>query len=124
MSLDELITVVNQLDEAGLDQLLDRIVALRVQRKAHVLPSEEAKLLERINQSVPVELRAQYDDLRARREAEVLTEAEHTTLIELSERIEQFSAERLRALISLAQLRQVSVDELMNRLGIQPVTYE
>ena len=124
MSLDELITAANQLNETDLDQLLQQVVALRVQRKADVLPSGEAELLSRINQGVPAALRTQYESLQAKRKAEALTEAEHTELVELSQRIEQFGAERLKALIMLAQLRQVSLDELMNSLGIPPMTYE
>lgn len=124
MSLDELITAANELNEADLDRLFQQVMALRMQRKAQVLPPDEAKLLEQINRGVPVELRAQYEVLRAKREAETLTEEEYENLVELSQRIEQFGAERLKALVNLAQLRQVSLDELMDSLGIPSVTYE
>lgn len=123
MSLDELIKAANQLNETDLDRLLQQVVALRTQRKAHVLPAEEAQLLYKINQGVPAELRTQYQMLRAKREAETLSETEYSTLIELSKQIEQFSANRLESLVKLAQLRQVSLTELMERLGIQPVSY-
>ncbi|MGF1575638.1 MAG: hypothetical protein ACFCU9_06795 [Cyanophyceae cyanobacterium] len=49
MSLDELIQAANELDETELDRLLQQIVTLRAQRKARVLPAEEADLLDRIN---------------------------------------------------------------------------
>jgi hypothetical protein len=123
MSLDELIKAANQLNETDLDRLLQQVVALRTQRKAHVLIAEEAQLLGEINQGVPAELRTQYQALRAKRETETLTETEYSTLIELSKQIEQFSANRLEALVKLAQLRQVSLTELMESLGIQPVSY-
>jgi hypothetical protein len=123
MSLDELIKAANQLNETDLDRLLQQVVALRTQRKAHVLPAEEAQLLDKINQSIPAELYAQYQVLRAKREAETLSEKEYNTLIELSKQIEQFSANRLESLVKLAQSRQVSLTELMERLGIQPVSY-
>jgi hypothetical protein len=61
--------------------------------------------------------------LRAKREVETLTEAEHQTLIQLSSAIEAIGADRLEALATLAQIRQVSLTELMKMLGIQPVTY-
>lgn len=123
MSLDELIKAANQLDEIDLDRLLQQVVALRVQRKAHVLPVQEAQLLQQINQSVSPELRIQYQNLRAKHEAETLTEVEYNTLIQLSNQIEHLGAQRLEALAHLAQLRQVSLPELMETLGIQPVTY-
>lgn len=87
MSLDELMQAANELDETELDRLLQRIVTLRAQRKAHGLPAEEADLLDRINQGVPADLRAEYQALRAKREAKTLTEADHEQLIQLSNQI-------------------------------------
>jgi UDP-N-acetylglucosamine 2-epimerase len=123
MSLDELIQAANQLDEADLNRLLHQVVVLRAHRRANVLPEEEAQLLHKINQGIDPELRAQYQVLREKREAETLTDAEYNTLIQLSNQIEQFGAQRLEALANLAQLRQVSLSDLMETLGIQPVTY-
>jgi hypothetical protein len=123
MSLDELIQAANQLDSAELDRLIKQVVILRAHRKANVLPLEESELLHKINQGVDPELRAQYQTLRAKREASTLTDTEYNTLIQLSNTIEQFGAQRLKALANLAQLRQVSLSELMETLGIRPVTY-
>ncbi len=123
MSLDELIQAANQLDEADLERLLQQVVILRAHRKANVLPLKEAQLLHKINQGVDPELRAQYQTLRAKKEAETLTDTEYKTLIQLSNTIEQFGVQRLEALANLAQLRQVSLSELMETLDIQPVTY-
>jgi ERCC4-type nuclease len=123
MSLDELLKAANELDEPGLDRLIHQVAVLRVSRKAQVLPAEEAQLLQQINQGVPTDLRAQYQVLRAKREAETLTPPEHQSLIKLSSQIEQIGADRLEAMATLAQLRQVSLTELMQSLGIQPVTY-
>jgi ERCC4-type nuclease len=124
MSLDELIQAANQLDSNDLDRLLQQVVILRAHRKANVQTLEEAQLLHKINQGIDPELRAQYQTLRAKLEAETLTDAEYNTLLQLSNTIEQRSAQRLEALANLAQLRQVSLSELMETLGIQPVTYE
>jgi ERCC4-type nuclease len=123
MSLDELLKAANELDEPELDRLIHQVAVLRVSRKSQVLPDEEAQLLQQINQGIPTDLRAQYQVLRAKREAETLTAAEHQSLIKLSSQIEQIGAERLEALATLAQLRQVSLSELMQSLGIQPATY-
>lgn len=123
MSLDELIQAANQLDETDLERLIQGIVTLRAQRKAHALPIEEAVLLDRINRGIPSDLRAEYQDLRTKREAETLTEAEYQRLIQLSNQIEQLGAQRLEALATLAQLRQVSLPTLMEDLGIQASTY-
>ena len=122
MSLEELIKAANQLDSSDLDRLLQQVVILRAHRKANVLPLEEAQLLHKINQRIDPELRFKYQTLRAKLEAETLTDAEYNTLIQLSNQIEQFGAQRLEALAKLAQLRACSLSELMKTLGIQPVT--
>lgn len=123
MSLEELIKAANQLNETDLDQLLHQIAILRARRKPNVLPAEEAQLLLKINQGVPTDLRARYQELRQKHEAETLTNAEHETLIQLSNQIEEIGAQLLAALAQLAQLRQVSLLDLMETLGIQSVTY-
>jgi hypothetical protein len=123
MSLEELIKAADRLDETDLDRLLHQVVFLRARRKAKVLPEAEAQLLMKINQGIPTDIRDRYQILRQKREAETLTEAEYKTLIDLSNRIEQIGAQRLEALASLAQLRQVSLLDLMETLGIQPARY-
>jgi hypothetical protein len=71
MSLDELIQAANQLNETDLDQLLQEVVTLRARRKAPILPEAEALMLQQINQSIPIDLRHQYQTLRAKHEAEM-----------------------------------------------------
>ncbi|MGB7247668.1 MAG: STAS/SEC14 domain-containing protein [Phormidesmis sp.] len=123
MSIDELIRAANQLDETDLDRFLQQVVTLRAQRKASVLSVEEAQLLDKFNQAIPATLQEQYQHLRARREEDSLTSREHSQLIELSKQIEQLSAERLESLATLAQLRRVSLPDLMSQLGLTPASY-
>jgi hypothetical protein len=123
MSIDELIKAANQLNEADLNQLLHQIVFLRARRKTPILPEEEAQLLLRINQGIPSDLRSCYQALREKRDAETLDDKEYESLIQLSNQIEQIGAQRLQALAKLAQIRQVSLLDLMETLGIQPVSY-
>jgi hypothetical protein len=123
MSLDELIKAATQLNEADLDQLLQQVVLLRARRKAYVLPQEEVNLLVKINQGIPTDLRARYQLLRKQLEAETLTDAEHNTLIQLSNQIEQIGVQRLEALVSLAQLRHIPLLDLMETLGIKSASY-
>ncbi|MEL6263591.1 MAG: STAS/SEC14 domain-containing protein [Cyanobacteria bacterium J06626_6] len=119
MSVDELIKAANQLNETELDRFLQQVVTLRTQRKASVLSVEEAQLLDKINQAIPATLQEQYQRLRTKREEESLKSQEHSQLIELSKQIEQLGAQRLEALATLAQLRQVSLPELMSQLGLE-----
>jgi hypothetical protein len=101
MSLDELIQAANQLDETDLDQLLQQVVTLRASRKTPILPEAEILMLQQINQSIPADLRHQYEALREKREAETLTPDEHEQLIDLSKQIENLGAKRLEAYTNL-----------------------
>lgn len=123
MSLDELIKAADGLDASDLDLLLQQVVFLRARRKTPVLPAEEAQLLLRINQGIPADILANYQALRKKREAETLVDTEYDRLIQLSTEIEQIGVQRLEALARLAQLRQVSIIDLMANLGIQPMSY-
>jgi hypothetical protein len=123
MSIDELIKAANQLNETDLNQLLHQIVVLRARRKTLILPEEEAELLLKINQGIPTDLRTSYQILREKREAETLDDKEYDSLIQLGNQIEQIGAQRLEALANLAQLRQVSLLDLMETLGIKPLSY-
>jgi hypothetical protein len=131
MSLDELIkaadsaqpTLRERLDATDLDSLLQQVVYLRARRKTPVLPEDEAQLLLKIDRGIPADLLAQYQILLQKRDAETLTDSEHDLPIQLSTQIEQIGAQRLEALAHLAQLRQVSLLDLMETIGIQPVSY-
>jgi hypothetical protein len=123
MSLDELIKAADRLDETDLNLLIQQVVYLRARRKTPVLPEEEAQLLLKINQGIPAHLLAQYQILREKRAAETLSDLEHHNLIQLSTQIEQIGVQRLEALAHLAQLRQVSLLDLMETLGIQQMGY-
>jgi hypothetical protein len=88
-----------------------------------LIKTSETQLLQRIDRGIPADLLAQDRILRQKREAETLTDSEHDRLIQLSTQIEQIGAQRLEALAHLAQLRQVSLLDLMETIGIQPVSY-
>jgi hypothetical protein len=84
----------------------------------------EGNLLQKIGQTLPPAIQQRYNDLRAKLQAETLTPAEHQELLNLTDIMEQFDAERLQHLLALAQLRQVSLPELMEQLNISaPAVY-
>ncbi len=90
--------------------------------KASYLPEPEARLLEQINEGFPPDWWQRYDELTEKRRAENLTPEEQATLISLSDQIEELNAHRIQHLIELAGLRQVSLLELTEQLGIKPTT--
>ncbi len=82
-------------------------------------PNTESGLLQKISQRVPTSIQERYDELRSKLQAETLTAEEHQELLTCTEIIEQFDADRLQNLLILAQLRQISLPELMKQLNIE-----
>jgi hypothetical protein len=101
-----------------IEELTAGLVALRAKRLAPVASAEESRLLIAINEGVPVGLRDRVASLIEKRNGRGLTAAEETELMELADRVERRGADRLQALTSLAELRGVSLRELMKSLGI------
>jgi hypothetical protein len=74
----------------------------------------------KINQQLPAKAQSRFDELVAKRRDEALTAEEHVELLRLIEPAEAGDATRVGALIELARLRELSVDQLMDQLGIKP----
>jgi hypothetical protein len=118
MSVDELFKAVDDLSEADLENLMCRVRAARTRRKPSVLSEQETALLLRINHALPEEVHQEFITLRDRRDDEMITPAESERLSAVSDRIEELAADRAIALAELATLRQVSLIQVMNDLGI------
>jgi hypothetical protein len=88
------------------------------------MEDREAELLRVISLWMPQATQERYAELRRRRGAEILTPAEHAELLLLIELSEQQNVVRVKALAELAQLRGVTIEELIDQLGIRPPPYE
>lgn len=118
LSLEALLHAIDQLDEAELDTLVTRVIALRARRRSRCLDTE-AELLPKINCGLPREVQQRYEELIEKRDARTLSPEEYSELLQLTERAEQADVERVGALIELARLRQISLDELVRDLGLR-----
>jgi hypothetical protein len=117
LSPDQLLAAVEQLGAEELDQFLGKIVALWARRHGR-LSAAEKQLLETINAPLPGELRRRYDELKARRDAETLTPAQHRELLRLSDQVEALQAERVKALAEMARRRNTTLTRLLKELGL------
>jgi hypothetical protein len=113
-----------------IDSLLETIRTLSpaeqnvLWQKLERMPSAENDLLQKIVQTLPTTTQQRYNDLRSKLHAETLTTEEHQELLNLTDTIERFDAERLQYLLTLAQLRQISLPELLANLHIStPAVY-
>ena len=123
LDIDDVLKSASNLELDELEELADKIVALRAQRRAPSLPQAEADLLQKINQVVPESVRKQYDELTQKLLDEIITPSEHEEYLALIDQVTASDAERLRHLVELAALRNVSLDALMEQLGLKQPTY-
>ena len=75
----------------------------------------------KINQDLIPELQQQYQILIKKRHQETLTESEYEQLLELTEQVEKYQAQRIEYLTQLAQIRQVSLTTLITQMGVNPI---
>lgn len=114
-----ILTAVRQMPIAELEQLVEQVIAIRAARVAPHLSADESALLARINQGLPGDDRVKLRALIEKRDDATLVESEWQEMAALTDRLEVLHADRLGALAELARLRGVTLDEVMNQLGIR-----
>ncbi|MCA9966891.1 MAG: hypothetical protein KC423_21730 [Anaerolineales bacterium] len=120
IELEKVLDGVAKLDTPDLEKFLTEVSVLLAQRKVANFSKEEARLLQVINQTLPVSVQTRYDQLTDLRRNEKIAPEEYQELLRLVDQVELADANRLAALIELAQLRHLAVDQLMQQLDIQP----
>lgn len=120
VSISDIIDKASRLDNQELNTLLGQLNALRTRRTIIALSKEETELLKKINEGFPILKRNRLAALDTKMEFSDLTEAEAAEALLLAEELESYTITRFEHLKKLALLRNLSVDELMNNLGIAP----
>ncbi len=123
IDLEDILAGIARLEISELEKFTDRVMDLRASRRAPRLPKNESDLLQKINQGVPRKVRRRYEELNEKLHDEVITPQEHQEFLDLVEQIKLSDAERLHCLIELAQIRHITVDTLMEQLGIRQTVY-
>lgn len=116
---EELLNAALQMSRPELERFVARLFALKAKEETPSLTHRETELLSNINRSVPEDVQRRYDALVRGRLHHKLIRAEHTELLELTKQLEEFDVQRLKWLSELAQLRGVSLPDLMCDLGIK-----
>ena len=101
-----------------LEQLTSGVLALKAKCVAPVASIDETRLLLLINEGVPAALTDRVQSLLAKRDHGALTPRENDELLNLVDEVERRSVQRLNALTELAEVRGVSLTELMRSLGV------
>jgi hypothetical protein len=118
ISVDVLVKAAEQLSATELRQFTPQVLALNAKRMASSVTHEEAELLLRINDRLPKDVQQHYAELIAKRDAETLSDQEHTELLRLTKQVEAFDVARVEALTKLASCRGVVLSALMCQLEI------
>ena len=120
---EQLLQAALQMPRAELEQFVARLLALKISQDTPHLSQAESELLLTINEGIPSATQQRLDALMAKRQAHTLTRGEPQDLLQITAQIEQRDAERLQHLIELAALRHVTLDALMQQLGLQPAPH-
>jgi len=123
ISPEQILSAIQKMPETDLDLLIRQVLQIRGQRQAPNLSRTESDLLHQVTYCVPVELQTRFNELVKKRQAITINELELQELCDLNDRIELLEASRIKDLAQLAQLRSVSLLELMNQLKLTPVNH-
>ena len=86
--------------------------------KTKALLKREATLLQEIETTISIETWERYHILRNKRQTETITDIESTEYATINQQIEAANVKRLASIIELAKIRKISLDDLMQDLGL------
>lgn len=119
LPFDSFLDGLSDLNSSQLDDLLRRIVAIKARQRMPKGDQLEATLLEVINATLTETQKARFDLLDEKRQALSLTPDELSEFRVLADCMEEIQEKRLEALIELAVLRKLSLNEVMEQLGLR-----
>lgn len=119
MNTQSLLLSVAQLPSNELEQFIHELNRLLTRKKTEDIVKKDKILISKINQTVlsPVKTERCYA-LICQMEMSTLSETEHQELLALAEEEEALNVERLKYLVELAQLRNLTLPQLMKKLGL------
>jgi hypothetical protein len=117
---DQLLNAALQMPEEEFQQFVTKLFTLKAGERVSALSQRESELLMNINLGLPPTDARRMKALIAKRQAYTLMEDELRELIRITDEAERLNVERLRHLLELAHLHGVSLDVVMEQLGIRP----
>jgi len=124
VSQEALLKALEQFIPQELEQSVSRLLSRRTRHKEPRLSAAESELLLRINRGLPEDVRRRYAELIFKRQSENLDQTEQAELRKLTDDVEELEADRVSALVGLARSRGISLEALMNDLGIPAPAHE
>ena len=118
LSTDTLLQAAANLNSNELENFVNQAILVRAKRRASNIRKQEAELLLEINRGLSPKLQNRFDELAEKLAAENMTFNEREEFLTLTDQIEKQDAKRIGLLGKLAELRQISLDDLMRELQI------
>ena len=110
-------------ERPDVETFLDEVRKILATKKENKLSKRETELFLIINKSVLTSDEwVVYTDLFDKYEAEIISKKEQLILDGFMAQLESYGIKRLKALVELAQIRNTSLDQLMQNLGIDNIT--
>jgi hypothetical protein len=107
-----------------LEYFIRELNALAIKKRLLDKGKQDKVLLRKINQAVlPEPLMERYISLQEKMEVENLSDTEYQELLTLVDKEEKIRNKRFQYLLELSQLRNISLTELMNNLGLNILSH-
>ena len=114
----------DKLPVTELEQFLNEIQALLRRKRTQDKSLRERQLLHKINSTVLTDVQTEsYQVLVEKLELGMMTDEEHKTFENLANQEEKLRNQRVKYMIELAQLRAVTLPQIMESLGLTPLNH-
>ena len=120
ISINELVQTVGQLNTNEFEEFFLKIQSLHAQKIASEHITEEKKLVKQIKTSLSPSKQNRFEYLIACRDAHSISEKEFEELLKLTEEVEKNDLIRLKRIAKLADLKQLSLSEVVRMYDLQP----
>lgn len=118
--LEDIAQGISMLESPDLERFMLNIRQLVAARTVPHLDKKETQLLKAINNSISTKQLERYQELLDKIQEGTLNSAENDELLSLNEKIEQQNVNRMKKIIALARLKNISVPTLMTQLNLYP----
>jgi hypothetical protein len=123
VSFEDLLKSVSTLESSEIIQFMQEMGRIVAARKVKSLSERETELLKAINESIPTKLQVSYESLMLKLNNESISDDEHKDLLKLVAKMEAKKGKKVEYMMELAQLRKISLKELVQQLNANSFFY-
>ena len=124
LSPQQIISALQTMPLAELEQTVDQALKVQAARRAPHISADESDLLEIVARRLPEGETTRMHELQRLRDDEQLTSEGYAELAGLIDHLEELHADRMTALVKLADSRGVTLETAMKQVGLKLPDYE